>query len=124
MEKLERGLRLEPWESGALDRPTVATCCSMRPDPGPQKATNFLLRAAAGNPPDGRNWVRLADAYQQLGDSYKAEAALRTGLAAGPNLPDTAWRLANFLLLRGRPQSLPAPADGGLLGSKSPSCDI
>lgn len=68
----------------------------------PDKAVAPLLQAIAGNPLDARNWDALASAYRQLGESRKAEAALRAGKAAAPYSPDPAWVLANFLLLQGR----------------------
>ena len=61
------------------------------------------LRALAINPFEQRIWEELATAYIQVREPKKAEAALRAGLAAMPHSPDAAWRLANFLLLQGRP---------------------
>lgn len=68
----------------------------------PQEAADAFLRAARMNPLDPENWDGLANAYLQMGDYAKAEAALRAGLAAMAHSPQAAWRLANFLILEGR----------------------
>jgi tetratricopeptide (TPR) repeat protein len=68
----------------------------------PGKAVEAYLRAAALNPLDVRNWNGLADAYFQLHEPRKMEAALRAAVFASPHSPPAAWRLANFLLLTER----------------------
>ena len=68
----------------------------------PDKAVEAYLRAAALNPLDVRNWNGLADAYFQLHEPRKMEAALRAAVFASPHSPPAAWRLANFLLLTER----------------------
>lgn len=74
----------------------------------PERARDAYLRAAAINPLQPANWDGLATAYLQLGEQDKAEAALRASLAARPNSPRAAWRLANFLVLRGQqPEATP-----------------
>lgn len=49
-------------------------------------------------------WTGLADTYLQMENLPKAEAALRTALQVFPRGPAVAWRLANSLVLAGRPQ--------------------
>jgi tetratricopeptide (TPR) repeat protein len=68
----------------------------------PEKAVEAYLRAAALNPLDVRNWNGLAEAYFQLHEPRKMEAALRAAVFASPHSPTAAWRLANFLLLTER----------------------
>lgn len=68
----------------------------------PEKAVEAYLRAATLNPLDVRNWEGLADAYFQLHEPRKMEAALRAAAFASPLSPAAAWRLANFLLLAER----------------------
>jgi tetratricopeptide (TPR) repeat protein len=68
----------------------------------PEKAVEAYLRAATLNPLDVRNWEGLADAYFQLHEPRKMEAALRAAAFASPHSPAAAWRLANFLLLAER----------------------
>jgi len=76
-------------------------------DPGgaqPAQAKAAFLVAANGNPMEPVVWTGLADSYLQMGDLARAEAALRTALRAFPRGPSVAWRLANSLVLSGRPR--------------------
>ena len=100
-ENLSRGVRWNPGNPSLWTR--YAGYLVFAPDGfQPRQAADAYLRAAAINPLDPANWDGLASAHLQMGETEKAEAALRAGLAAMPHSPDAAWRLANFLLLRGR----------------------
>lgn len=75
----------------------------MRPDgPEPQRAASAFLEAARRNPYDTSTWEALAQAYLQMGDTAKAEAAYKAELLVAPHSPKAAWRYANYLLLRER----------------------
>ena len=100
-ENLSKGLRWSPGNPSLWTR--YAQHLLFAPDGfQPRRAVDAFLRAAASNPLEPANWQGLATAYLQMGDHEKAEEALRAGLAAMPHSPQAAWRLANFLLLRGR----------------------
>jgi hypothetical protein len=93
-------------------------------DPGSSPEVIAAYRQAlARNPFNVNDWNDLASEYLRLSESAKAEAALRAALAAVPQSPRAAWRLANFLLQQGRQEeSYPffrtaASADVSLLDS-------
>ena len=106
-ENLERGIRWDSRNPSLWAR--YARQWLFLPDSSEsQRAADAYLRAATLNPLDFGNWNGLANAYLQMGDKKKAEAALRAELTAVPHSPDASWRLANFLLQEGRsPEAFP-----------------
>lgn len=53
------------------------------------------------NPRVGQAWLDLADCYEQLGESDKAEKALQNALRVWTYSPQTRWQAGNFYLMRG-----------------------
>ena len=103
VEKLSRGLRWNPgnpllWTQYGSYRLYASGGSESK------QAEDAFLRAAAMNPLDPANWNGLATAYLQMRESRKAEAALRALLVAVPLLPQSAWRLGNFLLVADQPK--------------------
>lgn len=96
---LERGAR---WHGSDARWWTVYGNHWSFEDPG--KARDAYLNAARRSPLEWANWEGLANAYLQLGETGKAEAAARAGVIARPSAPLANWRLANLLLVRGRQQ--------------------
>ncbi len=70
----------------------------------PALAEAAFIQAARANPMESTVWTGLADTYLQMGNMQKAESALRTALEVFPRGPAIPWRLANSLVLAGRPQ--------------------
>lgn len=55
-------------------------------------------KAASLSPNDYRCWIALGSAYEQAGDSDKAEKALRQGVKLAPSYAYAHWSLGNLLL--------------------------
>lgn len=100
-ENLERGIR---WDSRnpALWARYARLWHFLPNSPESQRAVDAYRRAASLNPLDTALWKDLASAYLERGEPDQAEVALRAELTAMPQSPQASWRLANFLLLRGR----------------------
>lgn len=58
--------------------------------------------AVSLSPNDYRFWMSLGTAYEQAGDSTKAEQALRRAVALAPSYSFPRWYLGNLLLRSGR----------------------
>lgn len=71
-------------------------------EPKPEQAVEASKRVLAINPVDREAWENLIDAYTQLAETGKLEAALRAAARALPHSPVPNWRLANYLVLQGR----------------------
>ena len=100
-ENLERGIR---WDAG---NPALwaryGRDWAFLPDSAQSKrAADAYRQAVLLNPLDPDHWNGLASAYEQMGDQQSSEAALRSELAVVPFSPEASWRLANFLIVRGR----------------------
>ena len=106
-ENLERGMRWVPGNSAIWAE--HARQWLFHPDASElQTSADAYLQAVSLNPLNFWNWTGLADAYLGMGDTAKAEEALRAGLAAAPHSPNAAWRLANLLVLADRlPEAMP-----------------
>ena len=100
-ENLSRGTRLIP-ANGALWAEYARHLLILSQGLQSPEAVTAYRRAAVLNPFDLYNWDGLATAYEQMAESEKAEAALRSSLVAIPNSPHLAWRFANFLVQQGR----------------------
>jgi hypothetical protein len=53
------------------------------------------------NPRIGQAWLDLADCYERVGETDKAEKALQNALRVWPYSPLTRWQAGNFYLMRG-----------------------
>ena len=100
-ENLEQGIR---WDSRnpALWARYARQWHFLPNSPESQQAVEAYRRAASLNPLDPGIWKELSNTHLERGEPEKAEAALRGELVAFPHSPQASWRLANFLLIRGR----------------------
>jgi tetratricopeptide (TPR) repeat protein len=70
--------------------------------PQEEEAITELRRAAALSPYDFRFWLELGRGYEAIGDSARAEPALRRAVELAPRYFETRWSVANFLLRSGQ----------------------
>lgn len=67
----------------------------------PADAAAQCKKASELNPYSSAIWLDLAQAYYSIGNKELTDAAIHRAQAVDPTTPDTAWNVANFLLIQG-----------------------
>jgi hypothetical protein len=97
LDKMERGVQLEPANAEAWDRLGRQNEWDLA-DPDPAKAVSDFSRAVETNPLSAHYWMDLASAYELSGDSARARQAFEKAKAVYPASAEVAWYYGNFLL--------------------------
>lgn len=97
LDKMERGVRIEPANAEAWDRLGRQNEWDLA-NPNPEKAISDFSRAVETNPLSAHYWMDLAGAYEVTGDSVRARQAFEKARAVYPASAEVAWYYGNFLL--------------------------
>jgi hypothetical protein len=97
LDKMERGIRLEPANAEAWDRLGRQNEWDLA-QPDLAKAVSDFSRAAETNPLSAHYWMDLASAYEVSGVPVRARKAFEKARAVYPASAEVAWYYGNFLL--------------------------